>query len=57
MDAEALHAAYLGLGGVDPASGTRRGVELDPELRDDEALPEPLGGDAERYWAPFVLVG
>jgi CHAT domain-containing protein len=57
MDAAAIHAAYLALGGADAPSGTRRGVELDPELRDDGALPEPLGGDAERYWAPFVLVG
>jgi CHAT domain-containing protein len=57
MDAGALHAAYLALGGADPSTGTRRGVELDPELRDDDALPEPLGGDAERYWAPFILVG
>jgi CHAT domain-containing protein len=57
MDADTVHAAYLRLGGADTAAGTRRGVELDPELRDDDALPEPLGGDAERYWAPFVLVG
>lgn len=57
MDADAVHAAYLALGGEGAPTGVRRGVELDPELRDDDALPEPLGGDAERYWAPFVLVG
>ncbi|SDP03058.1 CHAT domain-containing protein [Pedococcus dokdonensis] len=57
MDADALQAAYVELGGGGPATGTRRGVELDPELRDDDELPAPLGGDAERYWAPFVLVG
>ncbi len=37
--------------------GRRRGRALDPELRDDEDVPEPLAGDAERYWAPFVVVG
>jgi CHAT domain-containing protein len=56
MDAAALSAAYIALGG-ETTSAQRRGVELDPELRDDAELPEPLGGDAERYWAPFVLVG
>jgi CHAT domain-containing protein len=56
LDADALRAAYVAMGGgTDDAQ--RRGVELDPELRDDEELPAPLGGDAERFWAPFVLVG
>lgn len=56
-----LRAKYESLGG-DPAAprGIRRGVPddlgLDPDLRDDEEVPEPLGGDAERYWAPFILV-
>ena len=56
LDADALRAAYVAMGG-DIDDVQRRGVELDPELRDEEELPAPLGGDAERYWAPFVLVG
>lgn len=56
LDADALRAAYVGMGGGSD-DAQRRGVELDPELRDDEELPAPLGGDAERFWAPFVLVG
>jgi len=36
----------------------RRGEhELTADLRDDEAIPPPLGGAAERHWAPFILVG
>lgn len=56
LDADALRAAYAAMGGGS-GDARRRGVVLDPELRDDEELPLPLGGDAERYWAPFVLVG
>ncbi len=56
MDADSLRAAYVALGGS-TSDAQRRGVELDPELRDDEEVPAQLGGDAERYWAPFVLVG
>lgn len=61
-----LRAAYEALGGTPEGysaarrRGARRGpvgLELDAELRDDEEVPERLGGDAERYWAPFVLVG
>lgn len=40
-----------------PATELEKDLLLDPELRDDEPLPEPLDGSAERYWAPFVLVG
>jgi CHAT domain-containing protein len=56
LDAGGLRAAYVAMGGGGD-DAQRRGVELDPELRDDEDLPAPLGGDAERFWAPFVLVG
>ena len=58
LSADDLRAEYAALGGgADAVRGVRRGVpELDPELRDDEEVPEALGGDAERYWAPFVLV-
>ncbi len=58
MSLAELQAAYVELGGVpDADDGTRRrGVELDPELRDEEEVPDPLDGDAERFWAPFVLV-
>ncbi|MFN8192794.1 MAG: CHAT domain-containing protein [Nocardioidaceae bacterium] len=56
LDAPALRAAYVGMGGSGQ-DARRRGVELDPELRDEEDVPAPLGGDAERFWAPFVLVG
>jgi CHAT domain-containing protein len=56
--AEQLRAAYVELGG-DPAqdASQRRGLDLDPGLRDEEEIPDPLSGDAERYWAPFVVVG
>ena len=62
LSADGLEAAYLALGGTaDAGDGARRrslaDLALDPELRDDEPLPEPLDGSAERYWAPFVLVG
>jgi len=56
LDADALRAAYAAMGGGS-GEAQRRGVVLDPELLDDEEVPLPLGGDAERYWAPFVLVG
>lgn len=56
LDADALRAAYVAMGGGHE-DAQRRGVELDPELRDEEELPAALGGDAERFWAPFVLVG
>lgn len=56
MSTEELQTAYSGLGG-DSSSNRRRGGELSPELVDDEELPPTLVGDAERYWAPFVLVG
>ncbi|HQR27905.1 MAG TPA: hypothetical protein PLP61_12775, partial [Nocardioides sp.] len=58
LSAEGLRAAYAALGG-EPGSRAdrRRGRDLDPRLRDEEEIPEPLGGDAERYWAPFVLIG
>jgi CHAT domain-containing protein len=35
----------------------RRAPDLPPGLRDEEKIPAGLTGDAERYWAPFVLVG
>jgi CHAT domain-containing protein len=66
MTSEALDTAYVALGGTpqsnDPGwSRKRRRVPpdllLDPELRDDEPMPEPLDGSAERHWAAFVLVG
>lgn len=57
MDAPSLRAAYQALGGdPDATAHRRRGSWLDPALRDEEEIPEPLGGDAERFWAPFVLV-
>jgi CHAT domain-containing protein len=66
MSADQLRAAYVALGGGEEAASLgrsaslRRGgagdLGLDAELLDNEELPEPLGGDAERYWAPFVLV-
>ena len=57
--ADQLHAAYVALGGDASPAQRRRALhlDLDPKLRDDEAVPEPLGGDAERFWAPFILVG
>lgn len=58
MTGEQLRAAYAVLGGTPgPDASRRRGVELDPSLRDEDEIPEPLGGDAERFWAPFVLIG
>jgi CHAT domain-containing protein len=65
LDNAALRLQYAGLcqrAGTDPgdsdAQDRRRGqLELPAELRDDEELPPPLGGSAERHWAPFVLVG
>jgi CHAT domain-containing protein len=36
----------------------RRGdLCLESELLDDDPVPKPLSGAAERYWAPFILVG
>ncbi|MFG2486207.1 CHAT domain-containing protein [Streptomyces virginiae] len=57
MSAGQLSAAYTALGG-DPDTDIhrRRGREIDPELLDEHRVPEPMGGDAERYWAPFVIV-
>lgn len=53
---EELRQRFTALGGT-RAGGTRRGgLQLPPEFRDDEPLPELLKGDAERYWAPFILV-
>ncbi|MBJ8341221.1 CHAT domain-containing protein [Antrihabitans sp. YC3-6] len=54
-----MHVAYHKLGGTPASEGTkrRRGLNLPPELRDDEVIPQPLSGDAERYWAPFMVVG
>uniref|UniRef100_UPI0028A6E04F hypothetical protein n=1 Tax=Miniimonas arenae TaxID=676201 RepID=UPI0028A6E04F len=42
--------------GVGAGTALLRGLLDDPSLRDEDE-PEALGGDAERYWAPFVLVG
>ncbi len=56
LSADDLRAAYVALGGDPTGAQRRRGVDLDPDLRDEEDLPVPLGGDAERYWAPFVLM-
>ncbi|MFD3547043.1 CHAT domain-containing protein [Streptomyces sp. NPDC058655] len=57
MSAGQMQAAYTALGGDPNANADRRrGLVLDPRLRDAEEMPEPLGGDAERYWAPFVLI-
>lgn len=42
--------------GVGAGTPLLRGLLDDPSLRDEDE-PEALGGDAERYWAPFVLVG
>lgn len=56
MSAADLDAAYGALGGEPAGERRRRGLDLDPELRDDEDVPEALGGDAERYWAPFIVV-
>jgi len=63
LGAEELAAEYERLGGDRPdlaAPGRRsrrRAPVLPPGLRDEEEIPTPLSGDAERYWAPFVLVG
>jgi CHAT domain-containing protein len=49
---------YASLTGRGRAAPRRRGqIDLPPEFADDEMLPEPLDGRAERYWAPFILVG
>lgn len=49
---------YESLTGRGGAAPRRRGqIDLPPEFMDDEPLPEPLDGRAERYWAPFILVG
>ncbi|MCL6667523.1 CHAT domain-containing protein [Streptomyces panaciradicis] len=54
MSAEQLQTACTALGGdADTDGSRRRGVVLDPALRDDAELP---GGDAERYWASFILM-
>ena len=58
MSADAIRANYAELSGNAPPSGRRRGlIDLPPEFVDDEPLPEPLDGRAERNWAPFILVG
>lgn len=57
LDADALSDAYAALGGHPEAGRRRRGTDLHPAFEDDEEIPAPMGGDAERYWAPFVLVG
>jgi CHAT domain-containing protein len=57
MSASGLQEAYVALGGHAAGSTRRRGIDLDPELRDNEEIPEMLGGNAERYWAPFVVFG
>ena len=57
LDAEALGEAYRALGGEPNGRHRRRGEALPPEFVDDDEIPVPLGGDAERFWAPFVLVG
>lgn len=60
LDHAGLLARYAALGGVSgtDAQSYRRGeIELDPELRDDEEIPAPAGGSAERHWAPFILFG
>jgi CHAT domain-containing protein/tetratricopeptide (TPR) repeat protein len=56
MSADELRSKFTELGGDPTALNRRRGLDLDPDLRDDEEIPAELGGDAERYWAPFVLV-
>ncbi|WP_405889714.1 CHAT domain-containing protein [Streptomyces sp. NBC_00133] len=57
MSAEQLRTAYTRMGGdPDANANRRRGIDLDPDLRDEEEIPEPMGGDAERYWAPFIIV-
>lgn len=58
MDLDGLRSAYAELGGQPTEAGRarRRGVDLDPELRDEGEIPDPLSGDAERFWAPFILV-
>lgn len=56
MSAGELRSKYTELGGEATAMNRRRGLDLDPDLQDDEEIPAELGGDAERYWAPFILV-
>ena len=65
LDEPALGAAYVAASsrvGTDARSvegqARRRGeIVLPDELRDDEDIPSPLSGMAERHWAPFILVG
>jgi CHAT domain-containing protein len=56
MSAGDLRRQFTQLGGEPTAENRRRGLVLDPELLDDEEIPTELGGDAERFWAPFILV-
>jgi len=57
LDHDGLRREYEALGGTVGERATRRGNPLDHELLDLEEEPAPLGGDAERFWAPFILVG
>ena len=57
LDADALSDAYRGARRPTQGRHRRRGETLHPEFVDDDEIPVPLGGDAERFWAPFVLVG
>ena len=56
MSADELATAYAELGGKPTGGSRRRGLDIDPELRDDLEIPEALHGNAERFWAPFILV-
>ncbi len=55
----ALRARYTELAGIEPLRGLghRRGEIEDRDLHSHEEIRPPLGGDAERHWAPFILVG
>ena len=59
LDHAALRARYTELAGIEPLRGLghRRGEIEDRDLHSDEVIRPPLGGDAERHWAPFILVG
>jgi CHAT domain-containing protein len=64
LDHAALRGQYATLchqadtdGDTDSQDRRRGQLELPAELRDDEELPPPLGGAAERHWAPFIVVG
>jgi hypothetical protein len=60
LDEAALRASYEEVAGAQRGSmlQQRRGnVAADAELLDDEEVPAPAGGRAERQWAPFILVG